>query len=89
MYSSYYYFILFAILLTTIGFVSIFYNALQNKDVNAIPFVSLLSFGVATLIFLFIAFIRRYPVHLIFYVVTLVCIVGTLNIKRNFMGKKA
>jgi hypothetical protein len=81
--SPYYYFILFAILLSTFGFVSIFYQALQTSNVDSIPYISLISFAIATIIFLFISFIRKYPVHLIFYVVSLVCIVGILNIKRN------
>ncbi len=83
MVSSYYYFILFAILLTTFGFVSIFYQALQTSNADAIPYSALIAFAISTIIFLFISFIRKYPVHLIFYILTLVCILGIMNIKRN------
>lgn len=81
--SPYYFFILFAILLTTFGFVGIFYNVLQTSNVEAIPYISLISFAISTIIFLFISFIRKYPVHLIFYILSLVCIIGIINIKRN------
>jgi uncharacterized protein with PQ loop repeat len=81
--SPYYYSILFAILLTTFGFISIFHHILQTKNVDSIPFISLFSFGLATLIFLFISLVRKYPAHLIFYILTLVAIIGILHLKRQ------
>ncbi len=81
--SPYYYAILFAILLNTFGFVSIFYHTLKTKNTESIPFISLIAFAISILILLFIAFVRKYPIHLIFYILTLVCIMGILNTKRN------
>jgi uncharacterized protein with PQ loop repeat len=81
--SSFYYYILFAILLNTIGFIGLFNQVLTTKDVNSLPYFSLIAFTVSILIFLYISFIRKYPIHLIFYIVTLISLIGILLIKRQ------
>ena len=81
--SSYYYFILFAILLMTIGFVTMYYKALETQDTSNLTYLSLGSFFTAMVIFLLIAIQRFYPVHIIFYIVSLVAIVGMIYLRRK------
>ncbi len=81
--SPYYYMILFAILLMTIGFVSIFYTVLQEKNTSIYPYKALIPFLLSMLIFIYIAFVRKYIIHLIFYIVSLICIIGILALKNK------
>jgi hypothetical protein len=75
--------ILFAILLMTIGFVSIFYNVLQEKNTGLYPYKALIPFLMSMLIFIYISFVRKYIIHLIFYIVSLLCIIGIIALKNR------
>ncbi len=81
--SPYYYFILFAVLLMTVGFVSVYYKALETQDTSNFSNLSLGSFFGAMVIFLVIAIQRYYPVHIIFYLISLVAIVGLIYHRRK------
>ena len=81
--SPYYYLILTSIFLTTCGYVALLNHVLQNKSADCVPYLMLIPILLGLIIFTFISFVRKYPVHLIFYIVSIVCIIGILNMKRN------
>lgn len=81
--SPYYYFILLAVLLMTVGFVSVYYKALETHDTSNFSNLSLGSFFMAMIIFLVIAIQRYYPIHIIFYLVSLVAIAGMIHLKQK------
>ena len=87
--SSYYYFILFAILMMTVGFVSMYYKALETQDTSNLNYLTLGSFFTSMVIFLLIAIQRFYPIHIIFYIVSLVAIVGMVQIHQKGMGSSS
>ncbi len=84
--SPYYYFILLAILMMTVGFVSMYYNALETQDTSNLNYLTLGSFFTSMVIFLLIAIQRFYPIHIIFYIVSLVAIVGMVQIHQKGKG---
>jgi hypothetical protein len=84
--SPYYYFILFAILMMTVGFVSMYYKALETQDTSNLNYLTLGSFFTSMVIFLLIAIQRFYPIHIIFYIVSLVAIVGMVQIHQKGKG---
>lgn len=81
--SPYYYLILVAILLTTCGYAALLKHVYDLKNADCVPYLTLLPILAGLLIFLFIAFIRKYPIHLMLYLVSVVAIMGILNMKRN------
>ncbi len=81
--SPYYYLILTSIFLTTCGYLALLNHVLQNKNADCVPYLMLIPILIGLIIFTFISFVRKYPIHLIFYIVSIVSIVGILNIKRN------
>ncbi len=81
--SPYYYLILTAIFLTTCGYAALLRHVYELKNADCVPYLTLLPILVGLLILLFIAFIRKYPVHLMLYLVSVVAIMGILNMKRN------
>ncbi len=81
--SPYYYLILTAIFLTTCGYAALLKHVYDLKNADCVPYLTLLPILVGLLIFLFIAFVRKYPIHLMLYVISLVAIMGILNMKRN------
>lgn len=81
--SPYYYLILTAVFLTTCGYAALLRHVYEVKNADCVPYLTLLPILVGLLIFLFIAFVRKYPVHLMLYLVSVVCIMGILNMKRN------
>lgn len=81
--SPYYYLILTAIFLTTCGYAVLLRRVYELKNADCVPYLTLLPILVGLLIFLFIAFVRKYPIHLILYLVSVVAIMGILNMKRN------
>ncbi len=84
--SPYYYFILLAILMMTVGFVSMYYKALETQDTSNLNYLTLGSFFTSMVIFLLIAIQRFYPIHIIFYIVSLVAIVGMVQIHQKGKG---
>ena len=81
--SPYYYLILIAILLTTCGYAALLRHVYELKNADCVPYLTLLPILVGLLIFLFIAFVRKYPIHLMLYLISVVTIMGILNMKRN------
>ncbi len=86
--SPYYYLILIAILLTTCGYAILLKHVYDLKNADSIPYLTLLPILAGLLIFLFIAFVRKYPIHLMLYLVSVVSIIGILNMKRNATPSK-
>lgn len=81
--SPYYYLILIAILLTTCGYAALLRHVYELKNADCVPYLTLLPILLGLLIFLFIAFVRKYPIHLMLYLISVVTIMGILNMKRN------
>ncbi len=86
--SPYYYLILTAIFLTTCGYAALLRHVYEAKSADCVPYLAFLPILVGLLIFLFIAFVRKYPIHLMLYIVALVSIMGILNMKRNAPAPK-
>ena len=86
--SPYYYLILTSIFLTTCGYVALLKHVYDAKNADCVPYLTLLPILAALLIFLFIAFVRKYPIHLMLYIIALVAIMGILNMKRNASAPK-
>jgi accessory gene regulator protein AgrB len=86
--SPYYYLILTAIFLTTCGYAALLRHVYEAKNADCVPYLALLPILVSLLIFLFIAFVRKYPIHLMLYIIALVSIMGILNMKRNAPASK-
>ncbi len=86
--SPYYYLILTAIFLTTCGYAALLRHVYEAKNADCVPYLTLLPILVGLLIFLFIAFVRKYPIHLMLYVIALVSIMGIINMKRNAPAPK-
>ncbi len=86
--SPYYYLILIAIFLTTCGYAALLRHVYEVKNADCIPYLTLLPILVSLVIFLFIAFVRKYPIHLMLYLVSIVAIMGILNMKRNVTSPK-
>ena len=85
--SIYYYLIMFATLLFTFAFVPIVFEILQQKITSNIPYISLFSFLISLLIFLFIGIIKEYYVHTIFYSIGLLSIIILLFLKKSYDSK--
>jgi hypothetical protein len=81
--SPYYYLILTAIFLTTCGYAALLKHIYDAKNADCVSYLTLLPILVGLLIFLFIAFVRKYPIHLMLYLVSVVSIIGILNMKHN------
>ncbi len=81
--SPYYYMIIYAILLNTLGFLGIFHNIFQSGSASTLSYFSLVAFTLSILIFLYISFVRKYPIHLVLYIITLVALLGSIFLKRN------
>ncbi len=86
--SPYYYLILIAIFLTTCGYAALLKHVYDAKNADCVPYLTLLPILVGLLIFLFIAFVRKYPLHLMLYIVALASIMGIINMKRNALPSK-
>jgi hypothetical protein len=86
--SSYYYLILTAVFLTTCGYAALLRHVYEAKNADCVPYLTLLPILGGLLIFLFIAFVRKYPIHLMLYLISVVCIMAILNMKRNATASK-
>ena len=85
--SIYYYLIMFATLLFTFSFVPIVFEILQQKITSNIPYISLFSFLISFLIFLFIAIIKEYYIHSIFYSIGLLSVIILCFLKKSYDNK--
>ena len=85
--SIYYYLIMFATLLFTFSFVPIVFEILQQKITSNIPYISLFSLLIALLIFLFIAIIKSYYIHSIFYSIGLLSVIIICFLKKSYDDK--
>jgi uncharacterized protein with PQ loop repeat len=83
----YYYLIMFATLLFTFAFVPIVFEILQQKITSNIPYISLFSFLISFLIFLFIAIIKEYYIHSIFYSIGLLSVIILCFLKKSYDNK--
>jgi uncharacterized protein with PQ loop repeat len=82
--SIYYYLIMFATLLFTFSFIPLVFEILQQKITSNIPYISLFSLLIALLIFLFIAIIKSYYIHSIFYCIGLLSIIIIMFLKKSY-----
>ena len=85
--SLYYYLIMFATLLFTFAFIPMVFEILQQKITSNIPYISLFSFLISFLIFLFIGIIKEYYVHTIFYSIGLLSVIILLFLKKSYDNK--
>ena len=85
--SIYYYLIMFATLLFTFSFVPMVFEILQQKITSNIPYISLFSLLIALLIFLFIAIIKSYYIHSIFYSIGLLSVIIICFLKKSYDSK--
>jgi uncharacterized protein with PQ loop repeat len=85
--SIYYYLIMFATLLFTFSFVPMVFEILQQKITSNIPYISLFSLLLALLIFLFIAIIKSYYIHAIFYSIGLLSVIIICFLKKSYDSK--
>ena len=85
--SIYYYLIMFATLLFTFSFVPIVFEILQQKITSNIPYISLFSLLISLLIFLFIAIIKSYYIHSIFYSIGLLSVIIICFLKKSYDSK--
>ena len=85
--SIYYYLIMFATLLFTFSFVPMVFEILQQKITSNIPYISLFSLLIALLIFLFIAIIKSYYIHSIFYSIGLLSVIILCFLKKSYDNK--
>lgn len=85
--SIYYYLIMFATLLFTFSFIPIVFEILQQKITSNIPYISLFSLLIALLIFLFIAIIKSYYIHSIFYSIGLLSVIILCFLKKSYDDK--
>jgi uncharacterized protein with PQ loop repeat len=85
--SIYYYLIMFATLLFTFSFVPMVFEILQQKITSNIPYISLFSLLIALLIFLFIAIIKSYYIHSIFYSIGLLSVIIMCFLKKSYDSK--
>ena len=85
--SIYYYLIMFATLLFTFSFVPMVFEILQQKITSNIPYISLFSLLLALLIFLFIAIIKSYYIHSIFYSIGLLSVIIICFLKKSYDSK--
>ena len=85
--SIYYYLIMFATLLFTFSFVPMVFEILQQKITSNIPYISLFSLLISLLIFLFIAIIKSYYIHSIFYSIGLLSVIIICFLKKSYDSK--
>ena len=85
--SIYYYLIMFATLLFTFSFVPMVFEILQQKITSNIPYISLFSLLISLLIFLFIAIIKSYYIHSIFYSIGLLSVIIMCFLKKSYDSK--
>jgi len=83
----YYYIILFATFLFTIGFIPIVFEILQQKTISIIPYISLIFIIISYIIYLFIAISRKYFFHSIIYLIGLIAISILLFLKKKYENK--
>ena len=74
---NYYYLIMIAILLFTFGFIPIVMDGIK------LPMLSIISFLLSFLIYLFISIIKKYYIHSIFYIIGLLAIITLLFISQK------
>jgi uncharacterized protein with PQ loop repeat len=85
--SIYYYLILFATFLFTFSFVPLVFEIIQQRLTINIPYISLICMLIASLIYLFITIHRQYYLHIIFYLISFICISIILFLKKNYDKK--
>ena len=85
--SIYYYLIMFATLLFTFSFIPMVFEILQQKITSNIPYISLFSLLIALLVFLFIAIIKSYYIHSIFYSIGLLSVIIVCFLKKSYDSK--
>jgi hypothetical protein len=77
----YYYLILFAIFLTSFSFIPIIFEVIQQKLISNIPYISIILILLTFLIYTFIAIVKKYYIHLFFYLIGLISISILLYLK--------
>jgi uncharacterized protein with PQ loop repeat len=83
----YYYIILFATFLFTMGFIPILFEILQQKITSNIPYISLIFILLSYLIYLFIAINRKYFFHSIIYLIGIITISTIMFLKKKYGNK--
>jgi uncharacterized protein with PQ loop repeat len=84
----YYYIIIFATILFTLGFIPILFEIIQQRLTSNIPYISLIFILLAYLIYLFIAINRTYYFHSIIYLVGIISISIIIFLKKKYGDKK-
>jgi uncharacterized protein with PQ loop repeat len=80
----YYYLILFAIFLFSFAFIPLIFEVIQQKITSNIPYFTLVSLLISFLIFLFVSINRKYYLHMLFYLIGIICISILLFLKRDY-----
>lgn len=80
----YYYLILFAIFLFSFSLIPLVFEVLNQKLTSNIPYVTLIFILISFLIYLFIAINRKYYIHILFYLIGLICTSILLFLKRKY-----
>lgn len=83
----FYYLILGATFLMNFAFVPLLFEVMQQKTTSNIPYLTLICFLIAQLLFLFVVFYRNYYFHIFIYLIGFVCVSSLLFLK-HFMDNK-
>lgn len=80
----YYYIILFAIFLSSFALIPLTFEIIIQKLTSNIPYSTLICLLLSVLIMLFVTITRRYYMHILFYVISLICLFIILFYKREY-----
>jgi len=80
----YYYLILFAIFLFSFAFIPLIFEVIREKITSNIPYFTLISLLISFLIFLFVSINRTYYLHILFYIIGIICISILIFLKREY-----
>lgn len=91
--SIYYYLILFATFLFTFALIPLLFQIIQLKMTINIPYISLIFFMIAYIIYLYIAVTRGYYIHIFFYltgflIITFIIFLKSMYDKNNILVNK-
>lgn len=80
----FYYLLLFANFIINFAFIPIVFEVIQQRYTYNIPYVSIILFMIAQIIFLFVVLYKEYYFHVFIYVVGLLCSCILLFLKKYY-----